>query len=80
VQRMKRAVPAPGEALPRWELAASLLTRLGKPLGATTAREVFALVAKTTPDYGSLDYRAIGLQGHPLPLAEPKAPVQEARA
>jgi NADH-quinone oxidoreductase subunit G len=80
VQRMKRAVPAPGEALARWELAAGLLARLGKPLGATSAREVFALVAKTTPDYGSLDYRAIGFQGRALPLAEPAGPLQEARA
>jgi NADH-quinone oxidoreductase subunit G len=80
VQRMKCAVPAPGEALPRWELAAGLLARLGRPLGATSAREVFALVAKTTPDYGSLDYRVIGFQGRALPLAEAKEPVQEARA
>jgi len=80
VQRTKRAVPAPGEALPRWELAAGLLARLGRPLGATSAREVFALVAKATPDYGALDYRAIGLQGRALPLAEAEKPVPEARA
>jgi NADH-quinone oxidoreductase subunit G len=80
VQRMKRAVPAPGEAQPRWELAAGLLKRLGRPLGAATAREVFAFVAKATPDYGSLDYRAIGFQSQTLPLADAAAPVQEARA
>jgi predicted molibdopterin-dependent oxidoreductase YjgC len=80
VQRMKRAVPAPGEAQPRWELAAGLLKRLGKPLGAATPREVFALVAKATPDYGSLDYRAIGFRGRALPLAEEAARAVEARA
>jgi len=80
VQRTKRAVPAPGEAQPRWALAAGLLKRLGKPLGAATAREVFALVAKATTDYGSLDYRAIGLQGRALPLAEAAAPAAGARA
>jgi NADH-quinone oxidoreductase subunit G len=80
VQRTKRAVPAPGEAQPRWELAAGLLARLGRPLGAAAAREVFALVAKMTPDYRSLDYRAIGFQGRALPLAEAAGPVQEARA
>jgi NADH-quinone oxidoreductase subunit G len=80
VQRMKRAVPAPGEALPRWELAAQLLERLGKPLGATTAREVFALVARSTPDYAGLDYRAIGFQGRALPLAGELVSAAEARA
>jgi NADH-quinone oxidoreductase subunit G len=80
VQRTKKAVPAPGEAAPRWELAAGLLQRLGKPLGAGTPREVFALLAKATPDYGSLDYRAIGFQGRALPLAGEAAPAVEARA
>ena len=63
VQRLKAAVPAPGDAQPRWELAAGVLQRLGKPLAAATAREVFALLAKATPGYASLDYRAIGAPG-----------------
>jgi hypothetical protein len=41
---------------------------------------VFALLAKATPDYGSLDYRAIGFQGRALPLAGEAAPAVEARA
>jgi hypothetical protein len=73
-------VPAPGDALPRFELAAGLLERLGKPLGAATAREVFSLVALATPDYAGLDYRAIGPLGRALPLAPDPAPAQEARA
>ena len=80
VQRLKAAVPAPGDAQPRWQLAAGVLQRLGKPLGAATAREVFALLAKATPDYASLDYRAIGALGKALPSAEAAAPAQEARA
>jgi NADH-quinone oxidoreductase subunit G len=79
VQRLTAAVPAPGDARPRWELAASLLQRLGKPLGVATPREVFALVAKAVPDYASLDYRSIGPQGRALPLAEGVAPAPEAR-
>jgi NADH-quinone oxidoreductase subunit G len=80
VQRLKAAVPAPGDAQPRWELAAGLLQRLGRPLGVATPREVFALLAKATPDYGTLDYRAIGAQGKALALDEGGAPAQEARA
>jgi NADH-quinone oxidoreductase subunit G len=80
VQRLKAAVPAPGDARPRWELAAGLLQRLGQPLGAATAREVFSLVARSTSDYASLDYRAIGPTGRALPSAEATVAAPEARA
>ncbi|OFV87986.1 MAG: hypothetical protein A2V74_13020 [Acidobacteria bacterium RBG_16_70_10] len=81
VQRVRAAVPAPGDARPRWELAAGTLERLGKPLGATSAREIFMLLSGVTPDYGGLDYRAIGAQGRALPLAGGTgARAQEARA
>ena len=66
VQRLQRAVPAPGEATAMWELAAGLLERLGQPLGATSAREVFAKVASTTKDYAGLDYKTIGALGKAL--------------
>jgi NADH-quinone oxidoreductase subunit G len=78
VQRVRRAVPAPGDARPRWELAAALLERLGAAVQATSAREVFALVAQSVPGYAGLDYRALGATGRALPLDEPKAS-QEAR-
>ena len=66
MQRLRAAVPAPGEALPRFELAAGVLLRLGQPLPAATARDVFALLAKATPGYEGLDYRTISDQGAPL--------------
>ncbi len=80
VQRIKASVPPPGDAQPRWELAAGVLQRLGQPLTAATAREVFALVAKAIPDYAGLDYRTIGAQGHALPLKDQPAGAGEARA
>jgi predicted molibdopterin-dependent oxidoreductase YjgC len=70
VQRLRRAVPAPGEAAPGWELANGLLARLGRPLPATSPREVFALLARAIPDYAALDYQALGGLGRVLPLAE----------
>ena len=52
-----------------------------RPLGATTAREVFVLLAKATPDYAGLDYRGLGAADTPLPLAGDAAETaQEARA
>jgi NADH-quinone oxidoreductase subunit G len=81
VQRLRAAVPAPGDAVPRWEMAAGILLRLGRPLAATSAREVFSLVAKATPDYAGLDYRAIGALGRALPLpAETGQGAQEVSA
>jgi NADH-quinone oxidoreductase subunit G len=78
VQRLKKAVPAPGDARPRWDLAAELLRRLGAPLSATSPREVFALLGRSVPDYAGLDYKGLGAGGRALPLAgEPAA--QEAR-
>ena len=70
VQRIRRSVPAPGEATPNWELSSGLLERLGRPLAATSPRELFALLAAATKDYAGLDYRALGSGGRALPLAE----------
>ncbi|MEO8501687.1 MAG: molybdopterin-dependent oxidoreductase, partial [Vicinamibacteria bacterium] len=75
IQRIKRAVPAPGDARPRWELADGLLQRLGAPLGAATSREVFTLLAEAVPDYVGLDYRALGTTGRvPLLLLDGGSP------
>jgi NADH-quinone oxidoreductase subunit G len=82
LQRLRRAVPAPGEAAPLWELTAALLDRLGQPLGATSTREVFALVAASVKDYAGLDYKTIGTMGKavaPPPEAAAGA-IAEARA
>jgi anaerobic selenocysteine-containing dehydrogenase len=82
LQRIRRAVPAPGEATARWELAAGLLDRLGQPLGATSPREVFALLAAKVADYAGLDYKAIGAMGRALapPPDAAGASAPEARA
>ncbi len=71
VQRLRAAVTAPGEARPRWEISTALLERLGRPLGATSARELLLRLAAVTPDYAGLDDKAIGPTGRALPLDEP---------
>ncbi|MFI5184256.1 MAG: 2Fe-2S iron-sulfur cluster-binding protein [Vicinamibacteria bacterium] len=79
VQRLKKAVPAPGDAGPRWELASGLAQRVGSSLGAASAREIFGLLTRSLADYASLDYKALGTMGVALPLKD-GAPAQEARA
>jgi NADH-quinone oxidoreductase subunit G len=69
VQRVRRATPPLGEARPRWEMTASLLRSLGHDFAPTSAREVFALLARSVGDYAGLDYRAIGGAGKPAATA-----------
>ena len=80
VQRLHTAVPAPGDAQARLELVAGILSRLGKPLQAATAREAFGLLSKATPGYAGLDYRAIGAQGVALAQAGGAAPMASGEA
>ncbi|HSF03746.1 MAG TPA: molybdopterin-dependent oxidoreductase, partial [Solirubrobacterales bacterium] len=68
VQRIRAAFAAPGDARPRWELSAELLRRCGGTLAATSARDVFARLSASVPDYAGLDYRALGSTGRALPL------------
>lgn len=63
VQRFKRAFEAPGEAKPRWEVALDVLARLGKPMNAATAGDVFALMAVETKAYADLTHRILGPMG-----------------
>jgi predicted molibdopterin-dependent oxidoreductase YjgC len=78
LQRFRRAVTAPGDAIALWELASGILARLGKPLGATSPREIFGLLAASA-GYGGLDYKAIGAMGRKIEDAAVAA-APEARA
>jgi NADH-quinone oxidoreductase subunit G len=66
VQRIRAAVPSPGDARPRWELAAEVLTRLGSPLADPSARGIFRSLSDAMPDYAGLDYKALGSAGREL--------------
>ena len=79
VQRIRRAVPAPGAAAPRWELAEAVLRALGAPLGVSSAREVFARLVHVVPDYAGLDHKAVGPGGRALRSPDEVA-TREARA
>jgi len=68
VQRIRLAFPPLGEAQPGWQLSAELLRRLGAPLEAASAREVFAKLAEAVPDYAPLSYKVLGATGRALSL------------
>lgn len=66
VQRFKRAFDPPGDAKPRFEVALDLLTRLGQPLNAATASDVFELLTAAYPAYEGLTHRSLGSKGQAI--------------
>ena len=65
VQRLRAAVVAPGDARPLWRARGVAPRAAGQAArGRRSAREVFALVAAATPDYGGLDSVHVGHNGH----------------
>ena len=81
VQRIRRAVPPPGDAPPALGAGGARCSRaLGAPLAATSAREVFALLAAAVPAYAGLDLPR-GRRHRPRAGRRPDgAAPQEARA
>jgi predicted molibdopterin-dependent oxidoreductase YjgC len=56
VQRVRKAVKAPGEAMADLEILAALLKKLGLSADYAGAAEVFDEISKCTPTYGGISY------------------------
>jgi formate dehydrogenase alpha subunit len=63
VQRVRAAVPCPGEALPDWRILNLLSERLGFGPGPASPEAVMAEIAQAAPIYGGIDYRRIEAEG-----------------
>ena len=63
IAEFKQAFEAPAGVGPRWEVALDLLARLGKPLNAGSAGEVFVEMAAEVAVYKDLTHRNLGPQG-----------------
>jgi len=63
VQRVRAAVPCPGEALPDWRILNLLSERLGFGSGPDSPAAVMAEIALAAPIYGGIDYRRIRNEG-----------------
>jgi predicted molibdopterin-dependent oxidoreductase YjgC len=64
VQRLRRALEAPGGAWPDLEILIDLARRFGEDWGFSSASEVFDDIARFVPSYGGMNYRR--LEGGPL--------------
>ena len=65
VQRVRKAVDAPGEARPDWQIICDVSTAMGYPMHYDSAGDVFDEMASLTPSYGGMSYDRIdevGLQ------------------
>ncbi len=72
VQRIRKAVEAPGEARPDWEIICMVSTAMGYPMSYNSPSEIFDEMASLTPSYGGMSFDRIdevGLQW-PCPTAE----------
>lgn len=72
VQRIRKAVTAPGEAKADWEIIGELATRLGYPVHYATPKEIMEEINSLTPSYGGITYERIEKEGiqWPCPNAD----------
>lgn len=59
VLRVRKAVPAPGEAQPDWWITSEISSRMGYPMKYESAREIMEEIARLTPIYGGISYQRL---------------------
>lgn len=67
VQRVRKAVEAPGEARPDLDILQDLMALLGCAESIKTAEAVMAEIAAVTPAYGGISYSRLEAEGIPWP-------------
>ncbi len=72
VQRIRKAVNAPGEAKPDWEIIAGISSKMGYPMNYGTAKEIFEEITKVTPSYAGISYERIEKEGIQWPCPTPE--------
>lgn len=74
VQRIRKAVNAPGEAKADWEITAGIANKMGYPMNYASAREIFEEIVKVTPSYAGISYERIEKEGIQWPCPTPDHP------
>jgi formate dehydrogenase alpha subunit len=59
IQRVKKAVNAPGVALGDWEIIARLSEKMGYEMAYESSREIMDEIASVTPSYGGINYERL---------------------
>ena len=63
VQRVRKAVDAPGSARDDWKITSEIAKRMGYPMAYKNAQEIFEEISRVTPSYAGLTYDRIDRQG-----------------
>jgi formate dehydrogenase alpha subunit len=74
VQRIRKAVEAPGEARPDWQIICDVSTAMGYPMKYPGPSEIFDEMASLTPSYGGISYERIDKVGLQWPCPTPDHP------
>ncbi len=74
VQRVRKAVEAPGEAWTDWKILSEIMVRLGNAKRYTSADEIMAEIAAVTPQYGGISYSRLETEGLQWPCPDNSHP------
>lgn len=74
VQRVRKAVEPPGQALPNWKIFSEIGKRLGIKMKYESSEEIFQEMAKLTPSFSGISYDRIDFEGIQWPCPSPEHP------
>lgn len=74
VNRIRKAVDAPGEALPDWEIIAKIAAKMDFFMEYDSPQAIFEEISEVTPSYGGISYSRIEYQGLHWPCPTPEHP------
>ena len=74
VQRVRKAVDAPGEAKADWQILCELATRMGYSMSYDNPEEIFEEIRMLTPSYAGITYERLEGKGIPWPCPNTEHP------
>ncbi len=74
IQRVRKAVDAPGEAKSDWEIINDITRKMGYENNFNSASEIMDEIAMVTPQYGGIDYDRIDKDGLQWPCPDKNHP------
>jgi formate dehydrogenase major subunit len=74
VQRVRKAIDAPGEAKADWEIIMELMNKLGYEKNYKNPAEIFNEMAALTPTYAGIDYERLEVEGIQWPCPNKEHP------
>mgnify|MGYP006282260191 FL=1 len=70
IVRIRKAVPAPGQARPDWQILCDLARRMGYDMSYDHPSEIMEELASLTPIYGGMRYERLGKDGLQWPCVD----------